>query len=173
MNTFFFFSLAWAGKIWLCAKVFAPPTNFFTEQEIPDPQKYKGVDHITTNEVVKISRKTLYALGYQDLATEIEKPPIIKGPYDSNQKVHIPYCRLTWTWPKTDDLTLQNWIILDYNLDTKAFVGMQLLFSKNTPISVLPVNIDVVPELESEYQKRIKANGKMFINTNAPLFLPK
>jgi hypothetical protein len=40
---------------------------------------------------------------------------------------------------------------------------------KDMPI----IKFDMVPGLESDYQRRMKESGKMFINSNAPPRYPK
>ena len=66
----------------------------------------------------------------------------------------------------------QNHIHIEVNMDKKALVGMTLLFSRTNKLETTPLKVDVVPELEADYQKRVRPSGKLFINTNAPHRFP-
>jgi hypothetical protein len=125
---------------------------------------------MTTNEVISMARDALSKLGYKPELTHSYEAPTLEGPYDLRRIVgHVPYCRVIWDWPKMDhsvDANL-NHIHITINMETKALVGMELTFSR-TNLAVLgaPITVNVVPELQSDYRKRVK--GKMFIRTNAP-----
>jgi hypothetical protein len=65
-----------------------------------------------------------------------------------------------------------NQIKIEINMDLKSLAGLDLSFSRTNNLASTPLHVDVVPELEADYQKRVKASGKMFINTNAPPRFP-
>ena len=130
---------------------------------------------MATNEVVAMARDALIKLGYKPELTHSYETPGLEGPYDLHRKEvagHVPYCRVIWEWPKTDNMVDLNRIKIEINMETKTLVGMDLVFSRTNSLPTTPLKVDVVPELEADYQKRLKANGKMFINTNAPLRFP-
>ncbi len=153
---------------------FRAPTNWFFEQEFTDESivQYFGQDRMTTNEVIKMSRNVLAKLGYKPEIVHSDEPPELDGPYDT-AKGHIPYCKLKWVWPKPErmnsDLNLAEIVI---NMDAKTVAGFSLSLSPTNQLSMTRPKVDMVPELEADYQKRMKASGKMFINTNAPSRFP-
>jgi hypothetical protein len=155
---------------------FRAPTNWFFEQEFTDESaaKYFGEDRMTTNEVISMARDTLTKLGFKPELTHSHEAPTLEGPFDIQRlHRHVPYCRVIWEWPKTENPVDLNRIRVEINLQTKALVGLDLLFSRTNNPPATPIKVDVVPELERDYQKRMKASGKMFFNTNAPPRFPQ
>src|ERR1022692_2699679 len=152
---------------------FRAPTNWFAEQEFTDITKYLGQDHMTTNEVISMARDTLTKLGYKPELTHSYEMPTLKGPFNTKKGHHVPYCRVIWEWPKTENLVNLNQIEIEMNMDKKTLVGMSILLSPTNNYAATPIKIDLVPELESDYQKRVRGSGKMFINTNAPPRFPQ
>ncbi len=150
--------------------VFRAPLNFFTEQDYTDGTKYLGADHMTTNDAVQLVRDALRKLGYKPELTHADQTPTVKGPYNPKRGEHIPYCRVTWTWADDVNMSSQNRINIDVNLDTKTLAGMELLFSRTNHLDTTRPQVSIVPELESDYKKRM--SGKMFINSNAPPRFP-
>ena len=154
------------------------PTNWFFEQEFTDEsiRRYLGHDNMTTNEVISMARGILAKLGYEPELTHCDEVPTLEGPFDLHRKGiagHVPYCRAIWEWPKTDNLADLNQIKVEINMESKALVGLHLTFSRTNDLRSVPVKVDVVPELESDFQRRrLKSTGKMFINTNAPSQFP-
>ena len=159
---------------------FRAPTNWFFEQEMTDESivKYFGQDHMTTNEVVKMARDTLRKLGYKPELAHSYETPELDGPYDLHAEGriggHVPYCNVKWEWPKPENMNVAdlNRIEIAINMDTKTLAGFTLILSRTNHLPTAPIKVDMVPELESDYQKRMKASGKMFINTNAPMRFP-
>ena len=158
---------------------FRAPTNWFFEQEFTDEsiRRYFGQDHMTTNEVIAMARDTLIKLGYKPELTHSYEIPTLEGPVDLHKEGrvggHVPYCRVIWAWPKTENLVDLNQIKIEINMDLKSLAGLDLSFSRTNNLASPPLHVDVVPELEADYQKRVKASGKMFINTNAPPRFPQ
>jgi hypothetical protein len=130
---------------------------------------------MTTNEVISMARDALVKLGYKPELTHSYETPMTRGPYDDRKRffAHIPYCEVTWEWPKMDhsiDVD-KNTIQVIVNMDSKSLVGMTLSFSRtNRALLSHPIKVDVKPELQSDYLKRVKP--KMFFYTNAPLRFP-
>lgn len=154
---------------------FRAPTNWFFEQEFTDERirGYLGQDHMTTNEVISMARDSLVKLGYKPELTHSYETPTLEGPFDLHRKEiagHVPYCRVMWDWPKEAQ---QNHITIEINMQTKTLVGMYIAFSRTNNLSSTPIKVGVVPELEADYQKRMKASSRMFFNTNAPPRFPQ
>jgi hypothetical protein len=157
------------------------PINVFFEQEFTDESllKYFGHDNMTTNEALELARQTFLKLGWNTNLTHSYETPEIRGPYDLHKPGrvggHVPYCQFTWEWPKGEDNMVNlNHVIAEINLETKRVVGLTFTLSRTNIITTTPIKVNVVPELESDFQKRLReSSGKMFINTNAPQRYPK
>lgn len=129
---------------------------------------------MTTNEVIAMAKETLGRLGLKPELTHSYETPALKGPFDIQRlHRHVPYCRVIWEWPKTENLADLSRIAVEINLQTKALVGLELVFSRTNNPPTTPIQVDVVPELERDYQERMRASGKMFFNTNAPPRFPQ
>jgi hypothetical protein len=157
---------------------FRAPTNWFFEQEFTDDsiRRYLGADHMTTNEVISMARQVLIKLGYSQELTHSYETPTLEGPYDLHRREiagHVPYCRVIWKWPETENLVHLNQIQVEINMDARALAGLHLSFSATNHLETVPIRVDAVPELEADYQKRVRASGKMFVNTNAPRRFPQ
>ncbi len=162
---------------------FRAPTNWFFEQEFTDENitKYFGQDHMTTNEAVAMARDALKKLGYKPELTHADYAPTLEGPFDLHAEGrvggHVPYCCVSWEWPKTEELRDQNHIRVEINMDLKTLAGMTVTLSPTNDFRDIPatpkIPSNVVPELEADYQKRMRESGKMFINTNAPQRFPQ
>ena len=148
LTNHFWFGVNHAGFV----DAFRAPTNWFWEQ---DPAanfgKYLGQVRMTTNEVVVMARDALRKLGYKPALTRSDKPPAVVGPYDV-RKEHLPYCRVTWA--KDANQIGQQSIDVEVNMETRALVGMSLFFPRTAKLHTIPLTVSVVPELESNDQKR-------------------
>jgi len=121
--------------------------------------RFAGKDNMTTNDAIELARDTLRKLGYDPKLLDADGPPFsIAGPSDMKAGYHFPYCDIWWN----DDKVTLNFQI---DMNKKTVVGMDLV---STNLLRPNPKIDVVPELESDYQKRIR--GNMFIRTNVPRF---
>jgi hypothetical protein len=140
---------------------FRAPTNWFFEQEFTpeNVSKYLGHGHMTTNEIISMARETLMRLGYEPGLTHSYEPPGVEGPYNINMG-YVPYCRIEWEWPKTDEMGDCNHIQVEINTETKALVGLTLVFSRTNHFSSTPVKVDAMPELEADYRKRLKTHSQ-------------
>ena len=102
---------------------FRAPTNWFFEQQFTDEnvRRYLGQDEMTTNEVVSMARDALMKLGYKPGLTHSYETPTLEGPYDLHRKEvtgHVPYCRVIWEWPKTENVVDLNHIKMEINMQT-------------------------------------------------------
>lgn len=173
-----------AGGIWLtnhywfcfergCVTGFRSPDDWFTmaDEYWDHLDRYVGKDNMTTNEAIELARNAFRKLGYKPEDFHVDSPPTkFQGSHDNKQLGHIPYCRVEWDSSEAknqEEFNRSYHIQFDIDMQQKHVVGMSLSsrsFFKSDP------KVDVVPELESVYQKRIQ--GKMFIRTNVPSHLP-
>jgi hypothetical protein len=169
-----------AGGIWLTNHYwfafenghvggFRSPDDWFTmaDEYWDHLERYVGKDNMTTNEAIELARISFRKLGYKPEDFNADgKPTKVEGPYDNKKLGHIPYYRIEWNSPEAanqEEFNRSYHIQFDVDMQQKRVVGMSLIskrFFQPNP------KIDVVPELESDYRKRIQ--GKMFIRTNAP-----
>ena len=151
---------------------FRSPDDWFTmAQEYWDHlERYVGKDNMTTNEAIELVRVSFRKLGYDPKDFGVDALPTqLQGSHDNQKLGHIPYCRIEWSSPQAanqEEFNRSYHIQFDIDMQTKQIVGMSLngkKFFRPDP------KIDVEPELESDYQKRMQ--GHMFIRTNAPIHL--
>jgi hypothetical protein len=161
---------------------FRCPDDYFTmaDENWGNLERYVGKDNMTTNEAIQLARDSFRKLGYKPEDFGMDGPPTLcEGPYDNKRLGRIPYCRAEWKSPAFPEgmesdpqfvqsyLSTSYWVYFDINLQTKQVTAMQLgsrQFWKPNP------KIDVVPELESDYQKRNQVH--LFVRTNAPMRWP-
>jgi hypothetical protein len=130
-------------------------------------ERYVGKDNMTTNEAVELARDSFRKLGYEPKDFHVDEPPtILEGSHDNKQLGHIPYCKVEWDSPEArnqEEFNQSYKIRFDIDLQHRQVVGMSLIskrFFRPAP------KLDVEPELESDYRKRM--GSRMFIRTNAP-----
>jgi hypothetical protein len=125
-----------------------------------------GKDNMTTNEAIDLARDSLRKLGYDPKILHADgQPTATQGPFDTNDGHHVPYYEIRWekvaeTEEERNDAAS---LTFQVNMEKKSLIEMSIISRK---IWQPDPKIDVVPELESDYHKRIQ--GKMFIRTNAP-----
>jgi hypothetical protein len=148
---------------------FRSPDDWFTmaDEYWDHLERYVGKDNMTTNEAVELARDSFRKLGYKSEDFQVDgQPTNLEGPYDNKKLGHIPCCKVEWNSPEAtsqEEFDRSYKIRFDIDMQSKQVVGMTLMskrFFQTNP------KVDVVPELESDYRKRIQ--GKMFVRTNAP-----
>jgi hypothetical protein len=148
---------------------FRCPDDYYTmaDENWDHLERYVGIDNMTTNEAIQLARDAFRKLGYKPADFGVDGPPTYSlGPSDNKRLGHIPYCRVEWNSPKPasqEEFNRGYNIQFDISLQQKRIVGMSLIskrFFRPDP------KIDVVAELESDYQQRNQMH--MFIRTNAP-----
>jgi hypothetical protein len=121
-----------------------------------------GPVKMTKKEMIEFARDSLRKLGYDPKVVGADRrPDLFDGPYKVRGN-SVPFCRIEWRGGKTT-----NFVTFDINVEKKQVVRLSL--SGNyfmRPNSKL----DVEPELERDYRKRVQ--GTMFIRSNAPPHLP-
>ncbi|HVU27045.1 MAG TPA: hypothetical protein VHG71_04835 [Verrucomicrobiae bacterium] len=142
---------------------FGSPNDWFEEGETKT--NWPAFDEktcMTTNETIQFVRDIFRELGYPPEKFHLNDAPTSFELASDNQKNRYAYCRVDW---ESTDEEQNNIYQIQFDIDVrqKRVVGATLI-SKEF-MRPLP-QIDIKPELESDYQKRIQ--GKMFIRTNAP-----
>ena len=147
------------------AMTFRSPDNWFYLQSFENAKDFVGKDNITTNDAIDFARSTFEKLGYKTSDFQMDNPPTsLELAGDSKKLGHIPYCRVEWDSPQgTTNVADYHMIQFDIDMQRKKIVGIALICTK---FGGTPPQIDVVPELESDYRKRNQ--GHMFFRTNAP-----
>lgn len=173
-----------AGGIWLTNHYwfvfengyvggFRSPDDWFTmaDEYWDHLERYVGKDNMTTNEAIELARNSFYKLGYKPEDFHVDRQPTnLEGPYENKKLGHIPCCKVEWNSPEAtsqEEFDLSCKIRFDIDLQQKQVVGMTLVskrFFRPDP------KIDIVPELESDYRKRIQnhTNAPVHINTGKP-----
>ena len=143
---------------------------FLTEDPAKDWPHYIGKEIINTNEAVELARDTLLKLGYDLKMLHADVSPYsVEGSYDLKEG-HFPYCQIRWmTKAETpEEMIDSSSIKFQINMTDKSIIGMSI-FSKK--IQLPNPKIDVQPELESDYRKRIQSHTNvpvLNINTGKP-----
>jgi hypothetical protein len=152
---------------------FRCPDDWFTmaDENWEHLERYVGQDNMTTNEAIQLARDSFRKLGYKPEDFGVDGLPTdTLGPSEIKRLGHIPYFRAEWNSPTATSQAEFNRsynIQFDISLQQKRVVGMSLMskrFFRPDP------KVDVVPELESDYQKRNQIH--LFVRTNAPMHLP-
>jgi len=124
---------------------------------------------MTTNEIVVLARHTLLKLGYKPEVTRTDTTPALDGPINLKDGGHIPYCKVAWQPVEDQNSEGYSRVQMDINTENKSVVGLYLGFARTYKVGT-PLKVDVEPELESNYRKRVK--GTIFVRTNAPPRIP-
>jgi hypothetical protein len=153
---------------------FRSPHDFFNDPAAqahwpPDWSSYYGTDNMTTNEAIEMARTAFRRLGYKLEDFHMDGPPTsIEAPFSLRDGNHIPFCKVHWDTPKSMIQTLLRnggyHVNFEIDMQRKQLVGMNLAgrdFFRPQP------KVDIVPELESDYQKRVKTQTSP--DTNSPL----
>ena len=162
----------WFGFNQGAVTAFRSPDNVFYDQDPSAnwPHYAFGKDNMTTNDAIGLARLTLRKLGYRPEDLHADGPPTkLEGPFDLADGHHVPHCRVEWEEPWETNAPGHEpgaGLHFEINLEKKTVTGVLLGTKKAWR---RPPRVDVEPELESEYQKRVKLHsGKMFTRTNAP-----
>lgn len=145
---------------------FRSPDDWFTmaDENWDHLERYVGKDNMTTNEAVQLARGSFRKLGYQPEDFHVDgSPTAFEGSHDNKKLGHIPYCKVEWNSPEAmsqAEFDQGYKIRFDIDMQSKRVVGMSLSSKKFFRPSP---KIDVVPELESDYRKRIQSH------TNVPV----
>lgn len=129
--------------------------------DYPRCTNFFGTMKMTTNEVIELARTSLQKLGYDLKKIHADRTPTaFSGPMVIDQYGGgiIPCCTVEWRSEGIMDK-----IRFSINAETKQVLG----YSLASPSARRPdPKLDVEPELEKDYRKRVQ--GTMFKRTNAP-----
>jgi len=153
---------------YVCNFKFLTNNPWLSDDPAKDWPHYLGKESMTTNDAIDYARSTLVKLGYNPTELHADIPPIsVEGPYDLREG-RFPYCQIKWLKEaQTEgDTNGSAMVQFQFNMVDKTLLGMTVISRKLWQPSP---KIDVVPETEHDYQRRVPA--KMFINTNAPKVL--
>jgi hypothetical protein len=139
-------------------------------------ERYVGKDNMTTNETIELARDSFRKLGYKLEDFQVDGPPSkYEGSHDNKKLGHIPYCKVEWNSPEATsqaEFDQGYKIRFDIDMQSKQVVGMSLIskkFFRPNP------QIDVIPELELDYRKRIQSHTNLPVlnlNTGKPPNIP-
>lgn len=142
---------------------FEAPRNYFTLQDIDRISEFFGTVKMSRKEVVALARRTLQQMSYAEkLPRTAKRPKKIEGPVKLRDGNTIPHYAVEWEW-KTGDS--DHFVV--FNIDGQE--GKVTRFSViSTNVWRDPPKIDVVPELESEYRKRVMEGKQIHRRDPAP-----
>lgn len=142
------------------------PKNYFTEQDSDRVQEYLGDLKMTRGEAVALARETLNKMGYAEKLPQTSKRPTkVEGPFDWRGQT-IPWYRIEWEW-KTGDREHAVW----FNIDGRCRQVVRF-FAASTNLWTKPPDISVIPELESQYRKRVMEGKQIHRRDPPPERLP-
>ncbi len=141
------------------------PDDWYFEQR-PDINwtNYVGPNRMTTNDAIALARQTAVRLGYGRYAAEapeVEGPYLVK-PFGHTEEVNIPYCQVSWDWPKGAYWLDQGCVRFSVNLNTGRLVEMFFCFNRDRgdAFEADPLKLSVTPELEKDYRARRSRESK-------------
>ena len=138
---------------------------WLSEDPATDWPHYVGKINMTTNDAIAFARDELVKLGYDPTTLHCDvEPTSFEG--GCNLKFGpFPYCQIEWRKEPTtiEDKTNAAYVTVEINMQDKSLLGLSVI----SPRAWKPnPQIDVMPELESDYRKRTQT--QKYFNTNAP-----
>ena len=139
---------------------FRTPRDYLQIQDFSNISEYDGTLRMTKEEVIALAKKTIAVLGYELNDVARDWPMKVWGPGKQGTNM-IPFYEVLWEEPE------EGWhTYVHIDGEHRRVVGLFLDVRK---IRGPDPRVDVQPELESDYRKRIgDARSNMFIRTNAP-----
>jgi hypothetical protein len=138
---------------------------WLSENPAEDWPHFVGNANMTTNEAITFAREELSKLGYDPAILHADVSPVsFEGDFDLKQG-HFPYCQIKWIKEANtiEEKADAAYVTVQIDMADKTLLGLSIISRK---IWGPNPDINVKPELESDYRKRIHPN--MVINTNAP-----
>jgi hypothetical protein len=130
-------------------------------------ERFVGKVNMTTNEALALAQNAIHKLGYG--LEHFGKLKTFSGPGKSplttNEGGVMPYCEILWEQPSERE-ALPGYINVQIDMHNKTLIGMSIMLPlKHTKTNHIgtPLKVDVEPELESDYKKRM--GGGMYIPT--------
>ena len=139
---------------------FRTPRDYLQIQDFSNISEYYGTLRMTKEEAIALAKKTIADLGYELNDVARDWPMKVWGPGKQGTNM-IPFYEVLWEEPE------EGWhTYVHIDGEHRRVVGLFLDVRK---IRGPDPRVDVQPELESDYRKRIgDARSNMFIRTNAP-----
>jgi hypothetical protein len=125
-----------------------------SEDPANDWPHYIGKINMTTNDAIELAQDALKKLGYDPKELHADVSNLrIEGPYELRQG-HFPYCQIKWNESMTTDEERTNsaYVKAQINLEAKSLLGLTIIGRK---VWKPEPKIDVVPETEANYRKRV------------------
>ncbi|MDH7502106.1 MAG: hypothetical protein QHJ82_05240 [Verrucomicrobiota bacterium] len=145
---------------------FESPENFYTLQDLDRVPEYVGTLKMSKREAVKLARDTLKKMDYAEKLPQTSKQPKkVAGPLKWRGET-LPYYEVEWKW-KTGDKER----VIRFNIDGQER-KVTKFFSATTNLWSEAPRVDVVPELESEYRKRVMEGKQIHRRDPPPARLP-
>lgn len=130
---------------------FEAARNYYTLQDPQRIPEYFGKLNLKRkNDAVDLARKTLNRIGYLDTLTILKKEPTeAQGPekYKNNT---IPHYKIRWQTPEST----RPRCVVEVCIDGEQS-QVTSIFVSGATFWRAPPKIDIIPELESEYRKRV------------------
>jgi hypothetical protein len=146
-----------------CVYRFTILTNnpWLSEDPAQDWPHFVGKVNMTTNDAIMFARAELVKLGYEPEMLQADIPPTaFEGGGTLKQGGQFPYCQIKW---RKEIMTIAD-------KDTAASVTVQVNMTDKTLLGISIISrriwqpepvIDVKPELESDYRKRIQGTNSL------------
>ncbi len=136
---------------------FHAPRDFFVAQVAETVPEFYGQLRMTENEAVLFAKETIKRLGYREVDVCQDWPMRVRGPFWVKTNC-IPFYQIKWEAPDDTGFTQ-----VSIDAEKREIVGVDLDTKR---IRKPPPTIDVVPELLSDYRKRIQRESRA-LDTNA------
>jgi hypothetical protein len=135
---------------------FEAARNYYTLQDPQRIPEYYGKLNLQKKDALVLARKALDRIGGLNTLRILKgKPAEIRGPETYKENV-IPHYKIRWQTPESQKPRC----VVEVDIDgDKSFVTS--IFMSGTPFWRDPPQIGIIPELESEYRKRVTEEKKM------------
>ena len=133
---------------------FSADNDVYRLQEYSHIADWYGPTNLAKPEAIRMSRRAIEKLGYSLKQAHADREPTNYEPPDMIGTNIIPFCKVEWNYP--DEFSFVHTHI---DAEHRELVN---LFIANTNFWHADPKVTVIPELDSEYQKRMKGQ------TNAP-----
>lgn len=130
-------------------EAFEAPRNYLTLQEPDRIPEFFGTVNLDTNQAIRLARDTLKRMGYAGrLPKTTNSPSTLEGPRKWRGHI-LPYYLIEWRWNTGNS---EHAVVFNIDADKRSVTRF---YVTSTNLWRDPPPIDVVIELESEYQKRV------------------
>lgn len=131
---------------------FSAPTNWFTIQELDDIPSYYGKSTLSTNEIIEFALKAASKWGYP--TSTLNNPPKMDGPFDLENREHVPYCRVEWYRGNEKGTLTEPEVRVDIDTQNKRLVGIGFKEYSDSALPKKPVKIDIKADTRAYFLQR-------------------